>query len=228
MILPSTPDRRQLILGGALLAAGAAATALHPRRGNRRFAGTDLERSVPSGIGPYRFASSTGLIVPSRDEMRSGVYDQVLTRVYTADGRPPVMLLIAYGSAQDADLALHRPEACYPSAGYRLDQERELPLAGIADASAIALTATRGGHEEQLYFWSRIGRNFPTARLQEKWAVLRYNLRREMPDGVLVRLSVRSPDWRGATQQMMEFNSLLLKSVKPEGRHLLLGPDRLA
>jgi EpsI family protein len=227
MIATSKIDRRQLLLGGALLTAGAAATALRPISGNHRSAGTDLERVVPSKIGPYRFASSTGLIVPSRDEMRSGIYDQVLTRVYIADGRPPVMLLIAYGSAQDADLALHRPEACYPSAGYRLDQERELPLAGIAGASATALTAIRGGHQEQLYFWSRIGRDFPPTRLQEKWAVLRYNLRREMPDGVLVRLSIRSPDWKEATRQMIEFNSTLLSSMELEGRHLLLGPDDL-
>ncbi|SEN61067.1 EpsI family protein [Sphingomonas gellani] len=222
------PDRRQVVLGGALLAATAGAAALRPGQGIDRVTGVSLERAVPLRIGPYRFASTTGLIVPSREETgreetNRRIYDEVLARIYIADDTPPMMMLIAYGGAQDADLALHRPEACYPSAGYRLGRTGELPLAGIPGERASALTATRSGREEQLYYWSRIGRRFPSDRFQEKWAVLRANLARETPDGVLVRLSMRSPDREVAMKRMMAFNRMLLDAVAPGGRRLLLG-----
>jgi len=209
------PDRRQVVLGGMLLTAGAGAAILRAQQRSNRGADISLNRVVPRQIGPYRFASATGLIVPSREETSTPIYDDVLTRVYVADKLLPLMLLIAYGSAQNADLALHRPEACYPSAGYQLGRASLLSLAGVPGEMASALTATRSGHDEQLYYWSRIGRSFPATRFQEKWAVLRANLWNEKPDGVLVRLSIRSPDREAAMKQMMAFNHMLLTAMSP-------------
>lgn len=220
------PDRRQVVLGGMLLAAGAGAAILRNQQRSDPDAGISLDRVVPRHIGPYRFASATGLIVPSREETNSRIYDEVMTRVYIADNLLPLMLLIAYGRAQNADLALHRPEACYPSAGYRLGRTNLLPLVGVLGETASALTATRSGHDEQLYYWSRIGRSFPASRFQEKWAVLRANLMNERPDGVLVRLSIRSPDRDTAMKQMMAFNDMLLSAMPPTGLRLLLGEIR--
>lgn len=219
------PDRRQLLLGGALTVAAGAAAWLRPRRTTVLLPDGALEKSVPLQLGDYRYASSTGLILPDSDQT-SGIYDQVLTRVYVAPDAAPMMLLIAYGSAQDAGLAVHRPEACYPSAGYTIGARSTVELRGVRGRKATALTASRGDRIEQIYFWMRIGKRFPTSPIDEKSAVFAANLRGVMPDGVLVRLSVRSTDARGALDQMMAFNTMLLGANDRMVRTVLLGEDR--
>lgn len=219
------PDRRQMVIGGALIAAAAAAAALTPRRTVESLSGAPLERMIPLHLGDYRFATATGLIVPDSEAMGSHIYDQVLTRIYTARDRPPVMLLIAYGSAQDAGLAVHRPEACYPSSGYKMGKSARVALSGAPGQEATALSATRGGEVEHIYFWTRIGDRFPTSPMEEKWAVLKANVGGILPDGILVRLSIRMLDRAAAITQMMAFNALLLDTIGDAGRRLLLGRD---
>ncbi|HEU0066658.1 MAG TPA: EpsI family protein [Sphingomonas sp.] len=219
-----TPGRREIVLGAALVGAMGAGTLLRPRGEQPVVPAGLLDRVVPMQFDAYRFAGSSGLIVPPPEEMNRPIYDQVLTRVYAKDGDPPVMLLIAYGSAQNATLALHRPEACYPASGYDTGKAREVPLAGATTGAASVLTAARGDRVEQIYFWTRIGRGFPVSPIEERLAVLSANLRGLLPDGVLVRLSVRSVTPAAALDQMMRFNALLLGAVGSEGRRLLLGP----
>jgi EpsI family protein len=219
-----TSDRRQFVLGGALLAASGAALALRPGKSAEMLPRGALRRLIPRTIGRYRFATSTGLVVPEIDG-RVGIYDQVLTRIYVADGLPSIMLLIAYGSAQDAGLAVHRPEACYPSAGYTISRTSRVGLSGVDGAASAAtfLSARRDDHVEQIYFWTRIGAAFPATPLRQQIDVLTANLRGETPDGILVRLSVLSTDPLAALPILQAFNEGLLGAVGPEGRNLLLG-----
>lgn len=219
---PPAPDRRQVLLGGALIAATATAAVLRPRRTIEVQNGRQLDAIVPLTIGDYRYASSSGLILPDVDQTK-GIYDQVMTRIYVAGTAAPMMLLIAYGSAQDAGLAVHRPEACYPSSGYAIGDRADAALSGVPGRTATVLTAARGDRVEQVYFWTRIGRRFPTSSMEEKWAVFSENLGGVLPDGVLVRLSVRSTDRLSAVAQMMTFNALLLQAGGDAGRRLLLG-----
>ena len=218
-------DRRQLLFGALLVGAAAAAAALRPRRTVAVLEGKRLEGAIPDRVGPYLYVSSTGLIVPDESEASERLYDDVLTRIYIADGLPPMMLLIAYGSAQDASMALHRPEGCYPSAGFEVGPATPVPLAGLPGETprATVLTAARGDRVEQVYFWTRIGEYFPVSPLEEKLDVLRNNLRGVLPDGVLVRLSVRSSDRAAALQQMLAFNRMLIEGLGRTGRALLLG-----
>jgi EpsI family protein len=217
-------DRRQVVLGGAMLAAAATASLLRPARTVERLLPGAMSATVPLSIGGYRYASSTGLIVADKGSA-SATYDQVLTRIYVAPDAPAIMMLIAYGGAQDTGLALHRPEACYPSAGYRLGERAESDLSGVPGAAAVALTAARGDQVEQIYYWTRIGRRFPASSVQQKLAVFAANVRGVLPDGVLVRLSVRSTDRAAAITQMRAFNEALLGAVGSAGRRLLLGAD---
>lgn len=208
-----------------MVAAAGAAILWRPHRSTPILARGTLESIVPLRIGDYRYASSTGLIVPDASRTRH-IYDQVLTRIYVADSLPPVMLLIAYGSAQNAGLAVHRPESCYPASGYALDHSAEVTLDGIQPGTmAIALTASRQDRVEQIYYWTRIGRRFPTSQVDEDLAVFAANFSGLMPDGVLVRLSIRSVDRAAALAQMRQFNTLLLDAGGYAGRRLLLGTD---
>ncbi|HEX8485485.1 exosortase C-terminal domain/associated protein EpsI [Sphingomonas sp.] len=222
-----TPDRRQIVMGGALLAAAATATLLRPVRTTRALSRGAMAAMVPLRIGEYRYASSTGLIVADPNETGE-TYDQVLTRIYVADGKPPIMLLIAYGGAQDTGLALHRPDACYPSAGYQLSDRETTGLSGVPSGTAVALTAARGDRIEQLYYWTRIGRQFPATAVEQKLAVFAANLRGVLPDGVLVRLSVRSTDRAAAVAGMRTFNEQLVGASGAAGQRILLGGDAAA
>ena len=213
--------RRELLFGGALFAALGAGAAVRPRRMAPPLLPDTLARGVPLRIAGYRFAGSSGLVLP--DEDRGGIYDQVLTRIYVAPSVPPMMLLVAYGSRQDGGLALHRPEVCYPAAGYRLLDREAVPFPA---GTATLLTASKAGEAEQIYYWSRIGSAFPASRAQEKWAVISANLRGTLPDGVLVRLSVRSNDRVAALAQMAAFDCAMLASLRPAARALLLGAGR--
>lgn len=219
------PDRRQFILGGGLLAAAAAGVALRPRRLAEPLKDGTLDRLVPHRIGPYDYLTASGVVLPPSDELTERIYDQVLTRVYVADGLPPMMLLIAYGSAQDATLMLHRPDTCYPAAGFRLSGERHVPVAlGAAGTQTVNfVTAQRNERIEQILFWSRIGDRFPITQHDEKMSVFLSNLTGAMPDGVLVRLSSLLPNPADALRGLDLFNRQLLASMGAEGRRILLG-----
>jgi EpsI family protein len=221
----SRPDRRQLLLGGGMLLATGAALGLQPRRMVQRLAPNTLERAVPTTIGGWRFLTASGLVLPPQDEMTLQLYDQVLTRVYTSDGLPPVMLLIAYGSAQDYTLQAHLPEVCYPSSGYTVSRIERVGVALKPGVSSLAtfLTAEKPDRVEQVFYWLRIGQRFPATLSQERMAVIEANLRGVLPDGVLVRLSTIGDSRAAALAELGRFNTQLLAALSGEGRSLLIG-----
>lgn len=110
-----TLDRRELLFGGILLGTAGIAMVASPAPLPPPGDAAAFDRAVPLRIGPYRYASAAGVVVPQRDELSTLLYDRYLARTYVAPDRPPVMLLIAYGSTQDYGLQVHRPESCYPA-----------------------------------------------------------------------------------------------------------------
>lgn len=218
-------DRRQFVLGGALLAASVGAAALRPTRTAPRIAPGDLDRAVPKRIGSFRYVTAAGLVLPPSDELSERIYDQVLTRVYVNDRSEQVMLLIAYGSAQDSGLQLHRPESCYPAAGYSLGPPQIVPFQAGRDtsANAIYLTAERNKRTEQVFYWTRIGDAFPTSLWSGRRAILSANASGLLPDGVLVRMSTISPDRQASLRLIEAFNEALISALPAEGRRLLVG-----
>lgn len=217
-------DRRQLLIGSAMLGAAGAAAILRPRDAVDRVAPGLLDDGVPDRVGTYQFATTRGLTLPSADEMTGGLYDQVLTRVYAAPDQAPVMLAIAYGRAQDAGSAVHRPEACYLAQGYHLSPGTAVPLApALPGQHGLHFTATRGDRNEQVLYWIRIGDHFPASRWAQKEDVVAANLRGIRPDGIMVRLSVRDSDAGAALLAMRRFNTLMVDGLAPGGRRLLLG-----
>ena len=217
------PDRRQLLLGGAMLAAIGTSLALRPRRMVQRLAPGTLDRAVPHAVGPWHFLTASGLVLPPQDEMTEQLYDQVLTRVYAAESLNPIMLLIAYGSAQDYTLQAHLPEVCYPSSGYTISEIGQVPVELRRGSGQVAtyLAATRPERTEQVFYWLRIGDRFPSTLQQERMAVVAANLKGVLPDGVLVRLSMIGDDHATALATLQRFNNELLRSVSDEGRRLL-------
>lgn len=121
------------IAAAVLLAGGAGYRVLADRLGRSGAAGVirsaDLER-LPMTIGAWHGRA---------EEIDRGVAaytdaDALLSRVYTRGGQR-VTLYIA-GGVRARDMLPHRPEVCYPSAGWTLQESRPRELA-LSDGSRL-------------------------------------------------------------------------------------------
>lgn len=222
------PSRRDLLVGSLLLGITAASQLLKPVRMYDRLTQDELSAAIPQRVGDYRFATSSGLVLPPRDELSDRLYDEVLTRVYVAPGKLPIMALLAYGSVQNLSLELHRPDECYPQQGFTITQPETLLLTVAGHKiPASVLTATRAnGYVEQVVFWSRIGTQFPTDRASQSWLVARENFAGRMPDGLLVRLSVPTSERAPAVVAAEAFLHDLDRALPPLGRRIVFGETK--
>jgi EpsI family protein len=221
----SLSTRREFIIAGAFCATAAAAAVLPPAM-TPPPTGPDqpLEKLIPMAIGPWSSVPFGDILIPRGEKAEEKTYDDVVTRYYDSASAAGVMLLVAYGSAQVGDTELHRPEACYPVAGFRLERGPNLRLrfAG-ADLTARSMTARATGRTEQLLYWSRVGAEFPTTSLAQRWAALRQTLRGSIPDGVLVRMSTIAEDRAAAVDLLERFAGELLSTGGPALRRVLTG-----
>lgn len=217
--------RREMLMGGAMLATAAAATTLVPKPAFAPLRPGQLEAAIPQTLGAWRFVRSSGLVLPPQDETEARTYDQVLTRVYDDGGGAPVMLLIAYGGGQSGLFVVHRPEACYPAQGFQLSGRAEVPIP-VGPARAVSGTfwsASSDVRTEQMLYWTRIGDAFPRSWAAEHVALVRNNLSLVLPDGVLVRMSILSSDPLASKERLDLFARALVAGVGPLGRRVLLG-----
>ena len=220
------PSRREFLIGGTLLGSAVASGALARAVGSDEGpAGWPLAAAVPPQIGSWRFAPSSTLLIPEGEGAAGKVYDQVIARHYLSDHDLPVMLLIAYGGAQSGSTQLHRPEVCYPAAGFRMTDHADvtLRLPGAPPITARSLTGVAPGRAEQILYWSRVGHEFPTAGLSQRWSVLRQTVSDGAPDGALVRISAITEDEAAGTAALRRFAAALLTSSGPRLRQLLVG-----
>lgn len=225
---PADPERRRLLtrsitVGGAFALTAATAYAVMPRRSEHRLGKTKLGPLIPLQIGAWRYATDNGVVVPSQDGPVDG-YDQVLTRVYDADGLPSIMLLMAYGSTQGGSLQLHRPETCYPGQGFKLSGFAELTLrpAPGERVPARTFTATRDDRTERLVYWTRIAGSFPRSTAEEYSAIIGSVLGGVVPDGILVRMSTIGPNIIRSDQALAAFTAALIEN-SPAARQILVG-----
>jgi EpsI family protein len=216
--------RRKFVIGSAFLASAGAAAAMVPRQNIDLLGKRKLEDIIPKQVGPWSFYSKSGLVVPPSDELSELLYSQLLTRVYAAPDRLPIMLLIAQSGSQTGVLQVHRPEVCYPAGGYELSppvrHRLETPSGGL---DAVAFTATADARTEQLLYWTRIGRDVPGSWAEQRWSVAKANLRGELPDAVLVRISTVYPDKARSLEVLEQFAGGLVRALPPSLRPFLTG-----
>lgn len=217
--------RRQMILGGALVAGAAIAYAREPRSDAPPFKKGSFEKLIPQNVGPWQFETASGLVLPPPDALSDRLYDEVVTRVYVSENNPPIMFLVAYSATQDGLLQVHRPEVCYPVGGFQLTRTLISPLQVEPDLAIPVRTfsAASPSRTEQVLYWTRLGADIPTSWAQQRMSVIRANLRGEIPDGILVRISTIQPDMDQAMPYLKKFIGSLSAQVAPEGRKLLFG-----
>lgn len=182
--------RRQALLGGAMLVAGAVAFAATPRHIVNHLGKRKLDDLVPKNFDGWQFETTSGLVLPPKDQLRDKVYSQTVTRTYIRNGQR-VMLLIAYSSEQTGMVQVHRPEVCYPASGYHLDvnQHHDLVISPQLQVPSRFIVAATRTASEQMVYWTRIGQYFPARWVEQRLAVAQSNLQGDIPDGILVRVS---------------------------------------
>jgi EpsI family protein len=157
------------------------------------------------------------------------IYDELVERVYTSKTMgAQVMMLIAHGPQQTQELQLHRPEKCYPANGYLISgsAEIQLPLGGGATLPARRMIADTRDSRENVIYWTRIGEELPASARQQSSMRLSNVLHGYIPDGVLARFSIVSPDTKQAMAIISAFIPALLRSVAPDDRAALIGTRR--
>lgn len=217
-------SRRDVVLGGALLGASALAFARQPHALPQPDVEA-LDAMIPTGFGGFRAGLPQGFVLPEAGAVTRQTYVDVLTRLYLADGFPAVMLLIARGRAEDPGMTVHRPERCYRASGFSVGPSQPVPLPPPfpSGANAVRMTARRDKRTEQIWFWTRVGSQFPDSGGAQKLASIRANLAGVLPAGLLLRLSVVDADEAKGFALLNRFHTTLLGAMTPARRAAVLG-----
>lgn len=218
-------DRRRLLIGMAFLGTAGIAAARAPTQHIDYLGKGKLEDIIPKNIGGWTFETSSGLVVPTEDQLSNALYSNLLTRVYTRADQPPIMLLVAQSAHQTGVLQIHRPEVCYPAGGFTLSPITPYAIdVGARRISANSLDASAPQRDEQILYWTRIGNHLPSSWAEQRIAVAEDNLKRKIPDAVLVRVSTIGMERRPAEDLLGGFVRSMLGAMTPAGRKVLIGP----
>lgn len=222
----TVPTRRDVLLGGGLLAAAGTAAALTPRERLMLLPpGRQLEDIVPKTFAGYTTRPSSAFVLPKTPGgLADKLYNEILTRLYTSETGLPIMVVMAYGAVQNDLLQLHRPEVCYSAVGYQISssQPGELVL-GRARLPVRELVATNDARVESISYWTRIGDDLPTDGSSQRWVKLRQQMRGYLADGILVRLSTVTEPSPAVFKALNTFGAAMVEAIRPADRAALVG-----
>lgn len=231
MASSSSLPRQPVALCAAMLVAAASAWALTPRL-NYVAPPKPLEDTVPQQFGDWRLANGPATLAPITDGTETSQeqpYDQTVLRTYVNSRGDTVMLALAWGRRQRQDVKVHRPEVCYPAQGYAVvGPSVDTPLTvphHEGTITARSLMTRRGDVYEAVRYWIRIGNRYGGDGIATRLYLLQEGLKGQVPDGILVRASLRLPKPEGAATaygQLDAFLQDLVAAVPPETRDLLV------
>jgi len=223
-------DRRDLLIGGACVAAAGAAAVLKPRREVPLLKNAKLADVIPPAFDGWT-SEEVGdpYAVNGEGTLSAKLYNELVTRRYVnAAGDRQVMALFAYGGRQSDELQLHRPEVCYPAFGYNLTRNEPVDLAigKTAVVPARRLAASAEGRAESIIYWSRMGEMIPRDGGEQRKARLEIAMQGIIPDGLLSRFSVPGEEPEQDWTVIEGFVVQMITAIRPDMRKVLIGTDR--
>lgn len=224
------PDMKRRAIAFALLSAvgASAAVALKPRsRASEVLAHIDLEKQIPQAFDGWQIDKTIVPILPNPEVQAKldAIYTQVLARTYINRRGERVMLSIAYGADQASEVtSVHRPEFCYRAQGFDVNGAGRHQLAlGGRPLTVQRLVARQGERLEPISYWITLGDRVMLPGWGRRLEQMRYGLRGDIPDGMLVRVSTIGlpPDESFAVQD--RFIAQLRDGLSPDLRPRLFG-----
>jgi EpsI family protein len=186
----------------------------------------NLETIFPQSFGRWQVDRNTPVILPAPDIQAKldAIYNQVLTRTYINSAGYRVMLSVAYGGDQSDGMSLHLPEVCYPAQGFQVlsKQSGTVKVDGRSIPVHTLLTSL-GTRYEPITYWITIGEDVAPSRTEQKLVQIRYGLKGEIPDGMLVRISSIDRDSVNALRLQAEFAAELGHVIPVAFRSRVLG-----
>ena len=188
-----------------------------------------FENVVPKQFGDWVEVTDvlgSTIIDPEQQDALNNLYTQIVGRTYLhkPSGRQ-VMLSVAYGDNQTFSKQLHRPESCYSSQGFTVENLHEEVLKTSSfPISVRRMTASRSSTLEQVTYFIRIGDKVisgPPSALN--YARMGMGLKGYIADGLLFRVSEVSDDAKLSNQLNDQFINDLLKATNPDQRAMLIG-----
>lgn len=223
-----SPTRRKALLLAASMGAAAALAALGKpvHRDGASSASVDLGAILPREFGDWRVDAAAEAFVRPADLQGKvyQIYDQVLERTYVHSTGQRIMVSAAFGRAQTAGMQMHRPEACYPSAGFKVEgvEAVQLTLAGQRVA-ATRLHAFLPGRSEPITYWTLLGDVVVTDSTTFRLRQLSFGLRRQLLDGLLMRVSSIDTQPARAHALQSQFADELVRAMRPAERVKVIG-----
>ena len=222
------PWLRVLVMVALMAAAAVASEGLRPSfRLSDHSPPIKLEQQIPESFGEWRIDRGIVPVLPnpSLQAALDALYSQTLARTYINAQGERIMLSIAYGSDQSNEAtAVHRPEFCYSAQGFRVQSlgQTELNIAGTV-VPVARLVGSLGPRVEPITYWVTLDEAATLPGLGRKLQQIRYGLRGQIPDGMLVRVSGITPhvDESFATQQ--RFLEQLFKALPVDVRARYFG-----
>jgi EpsI family protein len=220
-------SRRDIVFGGAGLAALGAAEALRPRKRLVLLkVGGTIDSAIPKAFAGWQAQASTGLVGPEMaGKLAKSLYSETVSRTYYNDATgASVMLLAAYGDTQSDLLQLHRPESCYPAVGFAIASTRaaELPLKPGTELPVRRVVAATEERNENIIYWTRLGERLPQSGGEQRQARLANAMQGYVADGILVRASTLG-DSEQAFSILSEFLPQMLMATRKDLRPALIG-----
>lgn len=223
-------DRRELLFGGACVAALGTGLALRPRKLKSLLHDEEIGTIIPRHFGPWSSHDGGDIVTPKTPgSLADRLYSQTVTRTYVnKTNNMVVMLLIAYGQSQSDLLQLHRPESCYPAIGFTISGQKstDIQVPGAVPLPATALTASNGGRIEDIVYWTRLAEYFPRTAGEQRSDRLKTAMSGIIGDGVLVRASAIRMDSPAQYGEIEQFLTSLIAGMAPDKRNVLIGTGR--
>jgi EpsI family protein len=190
-----------------------------------------FEQITPKQFGDWveiTEAAGSNIVDPEQQYAINNLYTQTVSRIYEqrTSGRR-IMLSLAYGDNQTFSKQLHRPEACYSSQGFKIENLREDKLQAIDRSIAVSrMRATIGSRLEYVTYWIRIGDSIisgpPTAL---NIARLQMGLKGYITDGLLFRVSEVGDDETLSNALQDQFIRDFLQALSPAQQAILIGQN---
>lgn len=186
----------------------------------------DLETLIPIAFADWQVDSTIVPVSVAADVKArlDRLYNQTLARTYVNQRGDRIMLSIAYGSDQSDALIVHRPEVCYVSQGFQVNDLRKTTLSALdLSIPATQVVARQGPRIEPITYWATVGDQIARSRTELKLAQIKYGLTGRIPDGLLFRVSSLSSNTADAYRLQEQFVATLIAQLPPGDRVKLLG-----